>query len=109
MTNQYTTSAAKANAARTRIERDLGIFLGWTVPASQKPGFMHFTPMTLSDYLCKSIKSPSIGAIGQYVWTMAFAETKATFTAGFTNLIGLLPDDFGGEDFSNELPDPRFA
>lgn len=90
------------NDVRGEIERNCNVFLGWTVPASQMPSMIRFNPVAVSDFLGRAVPSLSIGAANNYIWSMAFAETREVASLAFRNLYGLLPADFGGEDFSKE-------
>ena len=87
---------ANPSLVRTEIEAACNVFLGWTRPASEKTLRMHFIPQLVSDFLFRVVPGLSIGATNQYIWTMAFAESRDVFALALRNLSGLLPDDFGG-------------
>lgn len=91
-----------SNDVRGEIERGCDVFLGWTIPANSKPEGMHFVPTKVADFLLARVPGLSIGAASNYIWSMAFAPTRAVMAMAFRNLFGLLPADFGGEDFSAE-------
>lgn len=86
----------RINIVRSEIESKCGFSIGWFVPASQCPSLMRFSPMAISDFLVSAVPSLSIGAANQYIWTMAFAEKREHAALALRNLVGLLPDDFGG-------------
>jgi len=91
------------NNMRTAIESNCKCFLGWTIPASQEPSQMRFSPLAVAEFLDGF--SQSAGAIRTYVWQMAFADTREAASLAMRNLAGLFSaDDFGGpEDFTEEL------
>ena len=92
-------------AMRHDIEVKCRVFLGWTIPAREKQTGMRFCPITVADYLCGLSDRVPIGAVHQYVWTMAFANSRAVAATAMRNLCGLFDGvhDFG-PDWSEELP-----
>jgi len=73
---------------RTLIEQRSGVWLAWA--GAPDPGMYRFMPTVVADAVLALDPNLPVGAVLQYVWTMAFAPTRGIAATAFANLTSLV-------------------